>query len=60
LQVDFHEINNPNLDKIFENEKKILEKDALLRKSELDKMNSIENQKIFQKGFTIYEKLSKM
>jgi hypothetical protein len=48
------------LDKIFENEKKNLEKDAILRKSELNKIDSIENQKIYQKGFAIYEKLSKM
>jgi hypothetical protein len=60
FQFDFQEINNPNLDKIFENEKKNLEKDTLLRKSELDKLNSIDNQKVYQKGFVIYEKLSKM
>ncbi len=58
--MDFQEINNPNLDKIFGNEKKNLEKDALLRKSELDKQNSIETQKIYQKGYTIYEKLCKL
>jgi hypothetical protein len=46
----------PNLDKILNNEKKNLEKDALLKKSDT---NNIFN-KTYQKGLAIYEKLSKL
>jgi hypothetical protein len=47
---------SPNLDKIFDNEKKNLEKDSLLKKSEKDN----KNVDMYQKGFAIYEKLSKL
>ena len=50
------ELVNPNLDKIFENEKKNLEKDSLLKRSEQDKVN----EEMHQKGHAIYEKLSKL
>jgi hypothetical protein len=47
---------NPNLDKIFDNEKKNLEKDSLLKKSEKDK----DNVEMYHKGHAIYEKFSKL
>jgi len=47
---------SPNLDKIFENEKRSLEKDSLLKMSEKDKGNV----EVYQKGYAIYEKLSKL
>lgn len=47
---------NPNLDKIFDNEKKNLEKDSMLKKSEKDK----ENVEMYHKGYAIYEKFSKL
>ncbi len=59
IEVDFQELMNPNLDKILENERKNVEKDSLLKKSEKDKDNA-ESQKIYQQGFAIYEKLSKL
>jgi hypothetical protein len=48
-----------NLEKIFENEKRNLEKDNLLKKAEEDKSN-VERQQMYQKGYAIYEKLSKL
>ncbi len=50
------DILSPNLEKIFDNEKKNLEKDSLIKKSERDK----ENEEMYQKGHAIYEKFSKL
>ena len=50
---------NPNLEKIFENEKKNIEKDNLLKHSFNDEAN-IEKQKAYQRGYAIYEKLTKL
>lgn len=47
---------SPNLDKIFENEKKNLEKDSLIKKSQRDD----QNVEMHQKGHAIYEKFSKL
>ena len=53
--MNFDELLTPNLDKIFENERKNLEKDSLLKK--LEKDNS---QSQYQLGYNLYEKLSKL
>ena len=50
------EILSPNLEKIFENEKKNTEKECLIKKAERDK----ENLEMYQKGHAIYEKFSKL
>jgi len=56
IEVNFDELITPNVEKIFENERKNSEKDSLLKKSE---RNNIESQ-VYQTGFAIYEKLSKL
>jgi hypothetical protein len=47
---------NPNLDKIFEMEKRNLEKDNLLKRSEKDKVN----MEMYSIGHAIYDKFSKL
>ena len=47
---------NPNLDKILDMEKRNLEKDNLLKRSEKDKVN----MEMYSKGHAIYDKFSKL
>jgi hypothetical protein len=50
------EILNPSLEKLLENEKKNIEKEVLLKRSNKDNFS----HKTYQKGYAIYEKFSKL
>ena len=56
LNIETNDITLPNLEKVFEDERMNYEKDLLLKRA--DKSNFL--YKTYQKGYAIYDKLSKM
>ncbi len=58
-QIHFDDYANPSIDKILENEKIAVEKDDLLKHSQKND-DKEKNNAAYQKGYLIYDKLSKL
>jgi len=56
MKIDINEVFHPNMEKILENEKRNTEKEILLKRSNKDNFYN----KTYQKGYAIFEKLSKL
>ena len=59
MQIDFDDYANPSIEKILENEKIAVEKDDLLKNS-IKSDDKETNSSAYQKGYFIYDKLSKL
>lgn len=55
-QIDFDEYSNNSIEKILENEKTKIEKDQILKNLN----HKDDESEIFQKGYIVYDKLSKL